>query len=116
MARLRGWIIFLLYHARPRCLEADSLRRLLDQYNYPLSRRKLGEEVAYLRSLRLVDVALTNSQSTPDDMQQNRLIQRYADPDRDEMVSDVLCLTLTAAGINFQEGTPERLDGIGRVE
>lgn len=114
--RLRGWIIHLLYVARPRCLECDSLRRLLDHYNLPLSRRKLAEEIEYLRSLKLVSVSLTNSPSAPDDLQQSRLIQRYADPDRDETVSDILCVTLTAAGINFQEGTPAQLDGIGRIE
>ncbi len=114
--RLRGWIIFLLYNSRSRCLEVDSLRRLLDHYNLPLSRRKAAEEIDYLRLLRLVKVSLTNSKSEPDEIQQSRLIQRYADPDRDDATSDILCVALTAAGINFQEGTPQTLDGIGRIE
>lgn len=111
---LRGWIIYLLYTARPTHLEFDSLLRLLDRYNLPTTRRRLAEEIDYLRSLRFVKISLGHSQPEVDEPQQTRLIQRYADADRDGV--SIACASLTAAGINFQEDFGQSQTGIARVD
>lgn len=113
--RRRGWIIYLLYNARPRPLELDALRRLLDQRNFPMSRRRLAEEIEYLFSLRLLKVGPANVFKEFDDQGQSILIQKYADEDRYDP-NDVLCARLTAAGVNFQEGFGQEYEGIVRVE
>ncbi len=112
--RLRGWIIYLLYKARPRHQELDSLQRLLDKFNLPTTRQRLSDEIEYLRSRRLVKVSLGNSQPEMDDAQQVRWIQRYADADRDEV--STVCASLTYAGVNFQEGSDTDLTGIAHIE
>lgn len=112
--RLRGWIIYLLYKSRPRHQELDSLQRLLDKFNLPTTRQRLAEEVEYLRSLRLVKVSLGNSRPEMDDAHQVRWIQRYADADRDEV--STVCASLTAAGVNFQEGLDTDLAGVAHIE
>jgi hypothetical protein len=112
--RLRGWIIYLIYKTRPNHLELDTLMRLLDSRNLPTSRRRLAGEVDYLRGLRLLEISLGSTQAKLDESRQARLIQRYADADRDEV--DAVCVTLTAAGINFHEGFEQDLMGIVRVE
>lgn len=112
--RLRGWIIRLLYHARPRHLELDSLQSLLDKFNLPVTRQRLSEEIDYLRSLRLVKVSLGNAQPELDDAQQTRYVQRYADPDREDV--SMVCAALTAAGINYQDGFDTNMTGIARIE
>lgn len=111
--RLRGWIIYLLYNARPQHLELDSLQRLLDHYNLPTTRQRLAEEIEYLRSLRFVKVSLGQKEPEIDEAQQSRFIQRYADMDRNEV--NLVCATLTAAGINFQEGL-DNITGLARIE
>lgn len=113
--RLRGWILYFLFHARPRPLELPTLVRLLDRRNYPLSRRRLAEELDYLRSLRLLRVFPACSEEELDDVRQAKLIQRYADTDNDEEMGDVLCARITTAGINFQDGVTTH-DGLTRVE
>lgn len=112
--RLRGWIIYLLYHARPRHLELDSLQRLLDKYNLPVTRQRLTEEIDYLRDLRLVKVSLGSSKPELPEAEQTRFIQRYADPDQDEV--SILCAALTAAGVNFQENFDQQMAGIARID
>jgi hypothetical protein len=112
--RLRGWIIYLIYKTRPNHLELDTLMRLLDSRNLPVTRRRLAGEVDYLRGLRLLEISLGSAQPNLDESRQARLIQRYADADRDEV--DAVCATLTAAGINFHEGFEQTLMGIARVE
>jgi hypothetical protein len=112
--RLRGWIIYLLYKARPRHVEFDSLQRLLDKFNLPVTRLRLAEEIDYLRSLRLVKVSLGHSQPELEEGQQTRHIQRYADADREDV--SLACASLTAAGINFQEELDQMTTGIARVD
>ena len=113
--RERGWIIFLLYHARPRSLEFAQLRRLLDQHNIPLSSRRLAEYISYLCELRLIKVELEDGRAPADDREQERAIQRYAESDI-EGFNEHLSLRLSAAGVNFQEGVGIAPDGISRVE
>jgi hypothetical protein len=112
---LRGWVVYFLYKARPKPLEFPSLLRLLDRRNYPLSRRRLAEELDYLQSLKLLRVFPTTANAELDDVQQAKWIQKYADSDSDEEIGDVLCARITTAGINFQDGLNEHV-GISRVE
>lgn len=113
--RLRGWIIYLLYKAKPKPVELASLRRMLDRVNLPLTRRRLAEEIDYLRSLKLIRIFPSCSESELDDMQQAKLIQRYCDTESDEEMGEVICARLTTAGINFQDGMND-VQGISRVE
>lgn len=114
--RLRGWMIYLLYKARPRLLECDALLRLLDRRNFPLSRRRLAEELEYLHSLRLIRIEVAGNESQKlTDRIVLKLLQQYADSDTERM-SDVICARLTAAGINFQEGVGPHFEGIARIE
>lgn len=113
--RLRGWVIYLLYKAKPRPLELAVLTRLLDARNYPLSRRRLAEEIDYLRSLNMLRVFPSCSDEELDTVKQAKLVQRYADTDDDSEMIEVLCARITAAGINFQDGLTD-MAGITRVE
>ena len=113
--RERGWIIFLLYHARPRALDVVALRSLLDARNMPLSSRRLAEHLSYLGELRLVKVELEGARTGLSEHEQERALQRYADSDTDGF-KESLFLRLTAAGVNFQEGFGGEYDGISRIE
>src|SRR5437763_1311018 len=113
--RLRGWIICFLYKARPRPLELVSLWSLLDQVNFPLSRRRLAEEVDYLRSLLLIRVFPVNNKIELSEIEQAKLIQRYAECESDEELGEVVCARITTAGVNFQDGVTNH-EGITRVE
>src|ERR1044072_1119170 len=113
--RLRGWIINFLYCAKPSPIELPVLMRLLDARNYPTSRRRLAEEVDFLRSEKLLRVFPATATQEFDDLQQAKLRQRYAQRDDDGEMGDVVCARITTAGIKFQEGRIEQ-DGIMRVE
>lgn len=113
--RLRGWMIYLLYKARPKPMEIVVLRNLLDRYNYPQTRRKLGEEIDYLRSLRLLRVFPSDFEEELGEVEQAKLIQRFSECESDEEMGQVLCVRITAAGINFQDGITD-MEGIMRVE
>jgi hypothetical protein len=113
--RRRGWIIYFLYKARPQPIELASLMELLDAYNFPVSRRRLAEEVDYLRSLRLLRIFPMHAEVELDDVGQAKLMQRYADCESDGELGAVVGARLTAAGINFQEGV-DTLTGMQRVE
>lgn len=113
--RLRGWIIYLLYKAKPRPLELAVLTSLLDARNFPLSRRRLAEEIDYLRSLKMLRLFPSCSDEELDDVKQAKLTQRYADTDNDREMGEALCARVTAAGINFQDGVTD-MAGITRVE
>lgn len=114
-ARERGWIVYLLYKARPKPLPLVSVQRMLDRHNMPMTRRRLSEEIDYLRSLRLIGVFPSDSATEIDNVQQARLTQRFADCESDEEMGAVLFARLTAAGINFQDGITDHA-GITRVE
>jgi hypothetical protein len=113
--RTRGWIIYLLYKARPQPLELALLSTLLDARNLPLTRRRLAEEVDYLRSLRLLRIFPMQAEEELDDIRQAKLMQRYSDCDSDVELGLVVGARLTAAGINFQEGNDKPV-GLQRVE
>jgi hypothetical protein len=113
--RVRGYIIYLLYKARPRPLELALLADLLDARNFPVSRRRLAEEVDYLRSLRFLRIFPLDAESELSEVEQAKLMQRYPDCDSDAEMGMVLAARLTTAGINFQEGTTLP-DGLQRVE
>lgn len=113
--RRRGWIIYLLYKARPHPMELHTLTELLDSANFPVTRRKLAEELDYLRSLRLVRVFPSGAETEMDEVTQAKLIQRYAECESDEEMRKVLCARLTAAGINFQEAL-DPITGLQRVQ
>lgn len=113
--RLRGWILYLLYKARPQPIELALLLDLLDARNFPVSRRRLAEEVDYLRSLRLLRIFPMHAEEELDEVKQAKLMQRYSDCDSDTELGAVIGARLTAAGINFQEGV-DPMTGLQRVE
>lgn len=113
--RLRGFIIYLLYKARPNPVEMAVLMRLLDRVSYPVTRRRLAEEVDYLRSLKLLRVFNSDATDELNEVQQAKLVQQYITSDSDSDLPFVLCVRLTATGINFQEGL-EEIKGVQRVE
>ncbi len=110
--RLRGYIIYLIFTARPRPLELSQLMRLLDSRNYPTSQHKLAEELSFLRDAGLLTVNTTGSGNADGAID---WIERYADADRDAEIGDRLRAKLTPAGINFHEGA-KQVEGIARVE
>lgn len=114
--RIRGWILCLLCAGRPDPVSLGTLQRLLDQRNFPLSRRRLAEQVDHLMSLRLLRVFPSMATEDLDRVQQAKWIQRYANTDNDEELKDELYARITTAGVNFQDGTTDRIDGILRVE
>lgn len=113
--RKRGWIIYFLYKQRPKTIELPSLMRLLDRMNHPVSRRRLAEELDYLRSVGLLRIFPARSDSALDDVAQAKWIQRYVESENDDELGDVLCARITTAGINFQDGLND-YPGIARVE
>jgi hypothetical protein len=108
-------IILLLYAAKPKSLELSSLMRLLDRRNYPCSRRRLGEELDYLRSNRLLRLFPVTESADLSDVEQAKLIQRYVECDSDEEMGQVLAARITTSGIDFQEDSSIK-PGIARVE
>lgn len=112
--RLRGWIIKILYEARPDPLELVVLSSTLDEVNFGVSRRSLGIEVDFLRSLGLVRVFPLESDAELGKVEQAKLLQRFCNSDSDGELHIVLCASLSAKGINFQEGL-ENFEGVSRV-
>lgn len=113
--RIRGWIVYFLFKNRPKPMEFGVLMRCLDRRNFPLSRRRLAEEMDYLRSERFIRIFPNDSESELDEVQQSKMVQRYSDCESDEDMGHVLCAKITTAGTNFQEGRTKH-DGIQRVE
>jgi hypothetical protein len=113
--RLRGWIVYFLYKQRPKPLEASVLMRLLDRRNFPLSRRRLAEEIDYLASIRLIRAFTAEAVEELDSIQQAKLIQNYASYESDAEMGSAMLVRITAAGVNFQEGV-KNWDGLQRVE
>lgn len=114
-ARVRGWIVYLLYKGRPHPQPLTSLWKMLDRHNMPLTRRRLAEEIDYLRSLRLLGVFPSTSEVEVSVVDQAKLTQRYAECESDQEMGQVLLARLTAAGVNFQEGISTH-EGITRVD
>jgi hypothetical protein len=113
--RLRGWIVNILYNARPDPCEFAVLSATLDGYGFGCSRRTLAMEVDFLRSLKLVRVFPLGADEELDKIAQAKLLQRYANSDNDQEIHLTLCSSLTAHGINFQEGLEHTIEGIQHV-
>lgn len=112
--RLRGWMLKILYEARPDPLELVVLSSTLDEVNYGVSRRTLGMEIDFLRSLSMVRVFPLGCNDELNKVEQAKLLQRFCNSDSDGELNVVLCATLSAKGINFQEGL-EDFHGVSRV-
>lgn len=112
--RLRGWIVKTLYEARPDPMEMVVVSACLDEVNFGVSRRMLATEVDFLRSKGLLRVFPLNSSEEVERVAQAKLLQRFANSDSDSELNLVLCATLSAHGIDFQEGLREEI-GVSRV-
>lgn len=110
--RKRGWILYLLYAARPKTLVAATLQSLLDSRNLPFTCRRLAEEMDFLRSLGLLRIWTLGGKTELNVDEQEELINRYCDSDGE--MNDLLCVRLTNKGVIFQEGHFEE-QGITRV-
>ncbi len=99
--RRRGWIVYLLYAARPKPLDFASLMNLLDARNFPLSCRRLSEELDFLRSAGLLRVFPVGADNALDEVAQAKLIERYYDSDGE--LNDDYCAKITTRGTNFQD-------------
>lgn len=110
--RRRGWLVYLLYIAKPHPLDFNSLIRLMDQRNFPMSCRKFSEKIDFLCSIGLVRVFPMGTDHELSKVDQAKLIQKYCDNDGDE--GDGLLASLTSKGVLFQEGHFEEI-GISRV-
>lgn len=97
----RGWIVYLLYAAKPKPLDFASLLNLMDARNFPMSVRRLAEELDFLRSVGLIRVFPVGADNALDEVAQAKLIQRYSDSDGE--LNDDYCTKITTKGINFQE-------------
>lgn len=110
--RKRGWILYLLYAARPKTIVVATLQSLLDSRNLPFTSRRLAEEMDYLRSLGLLRVWRMGGKTDLSYDEQEELINRFCDSDGE--MDDSLCVRVTNKGINFQEGQFEE-QGVTRV-
>lgn len=110
--RRRGWILYLLYESLPKPLEFSSLIFLLDKYNYPLTPRRLSEDLDFLRGLGLLRVFPLCSETELDSVRQSKLLQSYASSDGEN--NDEYCCILTTKGTHFQEGDSE-YPGVMRI-
>ena len=112
-AHERGWIVYLLYHAQPRVVEFRQLRRLLDRNGLAMSTRRLANHLSYLCELRVIKIEADRGKEMSSE-EQDQVIQRYADSERDGFHETALART-TAVAVNFQEGFGGDLQGIERV-
>ncbi len=110
--RRRGWIVSFLYETLPKPLEFASIIFLLDQKNFPLSIRRLSEELDYLRGLGFIRVFPHGTDKELSKIEQAKLLQRFADSDGE--LSDEYCAMLATKGVNFQEGN-DHTSGIIRI-
>ncbi|MCP9494270.1 MAG: hypothetical protein MSG64_07430 [Pyrinomonadaceae bacterium MAG19_C2-C3] len=108
--RFRGYMVYLIYKARPHRLELSQLQRLLDARNFPASRLRLAEELSFLCDAGLIAINHNDTQMGGVDW-----LERFADSDADQEIADALRAKLTTAGVNFQEST-KPFEGIARVE
>ena len=110
--RKRGWILYLLYAARPKTIVIATLQSLLDSRNLPFTARRLAEEMDFLRSLGLLRIWMLGGKTELTSDEQEELINRYCDSDGE--MDDLLCVRLTNKGVNFQENHFEE-QGVTRV-
>lgn len=100
--RRRGWIVYLLFTARPTPLSFKMLWELLDANNMPLTCRQFSEKLEYLRSLGYLRVFENDLGDALTNTQQARLIQKFCDHDGDG--GDHYYSVLSTDGVKFQEG------------
>ena len=110
--RRRGLIVYLLYLSRPKSVELGSLITLLDARNYPLTRRRLAEDLDFVRAAGLIRITTPSSELILNEAQQEKLLHRFAESDGDS--DNDFCARLTQKGLNFQEELVDEL-GIVRV-
>ncbi len=110
--RRRGWMIYLLYKKRPNPMDFGMLIRVLDARSIPLTFKRLAEELDFLRGAGLIRVFPLGSDTSLTDVEQAKLLQRYADSEGE--LNDSFCACIRTKGINFQEGHFEET-GISRV-
>ena len=109
--RLRGWMLKILYEARPDPLEFVVLSSTLDEVNFGVSRSTLAIELSFLCSKKMIRVFPIGSQDELTDNEQQGLLQRCA---RDEETCANVCVWLRAEGTIFVEGLAA-CEGIQRV-
>ena len=102
-----------LHEAYPQPLELHELQVMLDQCNFPYTKRGLAAHVDYLRSSGLVRVFPRDHESELDNVRQAKLLQNYAASDGE--LETALAARLTKAGTDFQEGRCEQ-EGVSRVD
>lgn len=108
MNRLRGWIIYIVYGARPRVVDFTTLKSMLDRRGYPLSSHRLAKELSFLCGEDLVRVGLLDRRKKPTaDEDQDALLLRYMESYN---VDDAYCVALRTRGVQFQE---ENCDVLG---
>ncbi|HQU83967.1 MAG TPA: hypothetical protein PKY59_12605 [Pyrinomonadaceae bacterium] len=112
LERRRGWILHLLYVAKPKPIDFKSLLKLLDARNMPMSCWQFAEKLDFLRSAGLLRVFPLGSDGALSEVEQAKLIQRYCESDGE--LDDDYSAKITNRGINFQEGQFEE-DGVTRV-
>ena len=110
--RRRGFLMYLLYINKPEMLDFASIITLMDTYNYPMTSRRLAEEIDFLRQANLVRVVPHCSDQTPTDAAQEKLIHRFIESDGE--TGDEICARISNNGVNFQEGAFEVV-GVKRV-
>lgn len=112
MQRRRGLIIYLLYISRPKALEFSSIIYLLDARNYPLTRRRLAEDLDFLRDAGLLRITCPSADIHSTDALQEKQLHQFAESDGD--LDNEFCARLINKGLNFQEGYLDE-SGIMRV-
>ena len=112
-AQERGWIVYLLHHAKPRVVEFRQLRRTLDRNGFGMSTRRLANHLSYLCELRLIKIESDRGEEMLE-RQKDQVIQRYADSERDGFHETALARA-TAAAVNFQQGFGGDFPGVERV-
>jgi hypothetical protein len=111
--RARGWILRFLSEAYPQPLELHELQKLLDQANFPFTKRGLAAQADYLRTSGLVRVFPRDAEQELDNVGQAKLLQRYAESEGE--LETALAARLTKNGVDFQEGRLEH-EGVSRVD
>lgn len=110
--RRRGWIVYLLYSARPAPVTFNMLIELLDSRNMPLTCRRFSEKLDFLRGVGFLRVFKIGTNQELSNVEQAQLIQAYCDNDGEG--GDNYGAVLSTKGVNFQEGHFEEM-GITRV-
>lgn len=110
--RRRGWIVYLLYEARPSPLSFNMLWQLLDAKNMPLTCRQFSDKLEYLRSLGFIRIFRNTEDRELSRPEQANLIRAYCDMDGEG--GDLYFAVLSVEGVDFQEGHGD-VQGVSRL-